>query len=140
MPEEREEILYREEFTESEMEIIHLRYIPEVMEEKWFIFTKGDWLFLHWSWTGHCIYMVRFEKIGEIFQVAQAFVNRNEEQRSPGNGQDDAMELTSIIRLLLLGQYIPFPRKNGDSDTDHALHMWSLVGKAMIPDGHGHAG
>jgi hypothetical protein len=42
MSQEREEIPYQDEFTELEMEQIRLGYIPEVMEEKWFIYMEGD--------------------------------------------------------------------------------------------------
>jgi len=29
------------------------------MEDKWFIFLEDDWLYLHRSWTGTCVYKVQ---------------------------------------------------------------------------------
>jgi hypothetical protein len=39
--------------------------VPQQMEDKWFIFYEAPWLFLHRSWTGYCIYQVRFEPVAE---------------------------------------------------------------------------
>ena len=47
------------------MDHIRQGMIPEVMEDKWFIYWKDDALFFHRSWTGFCIYVVRFAADGE---------------------------------------------------------------------------
>jgi len=132
MSPEREEIVYREEFTQAEMEQIRLGYIPEVMEEKWFIYMEGDWLYLHRSWTGLCVYMIRFKQKGGGFLVVEAWASRDAKKRNWISSEHDARELASIIHLLLLDEYVRFPRKSGDSDEEAALGMWSLVGKEMM--------
>lgn len=136
MSDYREQIPYTDVFNESDMEIISQGYIPEEMEEKWFIYMEEDWLYLHRSWTGFCYYMVRFEKGGDEYHVAEALVNRDEKQKKPGCLAYEACTLKSIIHLLLLGRYVPIPKNEGQSDTDYALGLWSLVGNAMIPDGY----
>lgn len=133
MPGEREEIPYEDTFTADEMDLISQGYIPEAMEEKWFIYFADEWLYLHRSWTGYCYYMVQLEKTGDSFQVAQAFVNRNEQEKKAEDPVYEAQQLKTVIHLLLLGNYVYLPNKDGQSDTDHALSMWSLVGNAMIP-------
>ena len=112
MPEQREQIPYVDGFCEEEMECIRGGYIPEVMEEKWFIYMEGDWLYLHRSWTGYCYYMVRFEQTRDCYNVAEAWVNRNEEQKRRANPEDEVHALTMVIHLLLLGEYIPIPRSD----------------------------
>ena len=51
--------------------------IPEMMEDKWFIFLEEDVLYFHRSWTGFCIYQVRMKKEGAEYRVVEALVNRN---------------------------------------------------------------
>lgn len=132
MSSEWEEIPYRDEFSESEMEQIGLGYIPEVMEEKWFIYMDGDWLYLHRSWTGFCMYMVRFEKKMNRYVVGEAWASRDITKRSWVSDEHDAQELRSLIRLLLLDEYIGFPRKPGETDEERVMGMWGLVGKEML--------
>ena len=37
------------------MDQIRAGHIPEMMEDKWFIYWQDDRLFFHRSWTGYCI-------------------------------------------------------------------------------------
>jgi hypothetical protein len=60
------------------------------MEDRWFIYYEEPWLFIHRSWTGHCIFHVRFEQVGDEFVVAEAIRNRNPEQCA-GSGGDTAI-------------------------------------------------
>lgn len=132
MPPEREEIAYHDEFMDSEMEQIRLGYIPEVMEEKWFIYMEGDWLYLHRSWTGICVYMVRFEYQEGRYLIAEAWVNRDTRLGYWVSGEHASEELRFLIQLLLLNNNIGFPRKPGQSDEEAAIGMWSLVGKEIL--------
>lgn len=133
MPLARELIPYDEEFSAEEMEMIRIGYIPEVMEEKWFIYMEGDWLSLHRSWTGVCIYRVRFEQSGNNFRIAEALANRNKDQRSWESAEIDARDLSSLIHLLLLNQFVPFTSKVGEGDEEKVIRMWGIVGNAMMP-------
>lgn len=129
---DRRAIPYRDEFTDTEMDLIRQGYIPEEMEEKWFIYVEGNWLYLHRSWTGFCIYMVRFEEQDGRFVVAEAWASQDDTIRNIVSPEHDALQLRSIIRLLLLDECVDFPGSPGDSDGDAAIRMWSLVGKEMM--------
>jgi hypothetical protein len=47
-------------YSKSEFDRIVIGNIPEEMEDKWFVFYEDPWLYLHRSWTGFCIFKVRF--------------------------------------------------------------------------------
>ena len=67
-------------FTENEMNYITMGVIPEQMEDKWFIYWQDDTLYFHRSWTGVCIYMVRFKKVDEQYTIFEADIDRNPEE------------------------------------------------------------
>jgi hypothetical protein len=50
--------------------------IPIAMEGKWFIFFEAPWLYVHRSWTGRCVYGVRFRLAELGFGVAESWVTR----------------------------------------------------------------
>ena len=52
-------------FSLDELARIKHGLIPEVMEDKWFIYWQDDGLFFYRSWTGFCIYIVDFDVTNE---------------------------------------------------------------------------
>ena len=62
------------ERTYSGDEFVRLRngVLPREMEDKWFVFYEEPWLYLHRSWTGICIYQVRFEDVRQGAHVVEA--------------------------------------------------------------------
>jgi len=77
LPQQRATVSLDRTFSEEEYELIRRGVIPEVMEDKWFIFLEEDVLYFHRSWTGFCIYQVRMKKEGAEYRVVEALVNRN---------------------------------------------------------------
>lgn len=131
MSSERAKTRYHDKFTPREMDKIRLGYIPEEMEEKWFIYMEGDWLYLHQSWTGDCTFMVRFYRGAYHYRIAEAWTTRDGIERGTLKRKDDAREMKFLIRFLLLGEDIEYPRRKGESDYDYALNMWACVGREM---------
>ena len=101
------------------------------MEEKWFIYWEADTLFFHRSWTGVCIYAVRFASEGDSFRMVQADVNRDPEQYKETSDSRDAELISYLIDVLLLGRDSEFPC-DADSSTDAAVMEWGFSGKAML--------
>lgn len=56
-------------FSREDMERICWGCLPRSMDEKWFIYQEGDWLFFHRSWTGILCYKAKIES-NTITQVA----------------------------------------------------------------------
>src|SRR5271165_1195746 len=72
--------------------------IPGEMEQRWFAFFESGWLYLHRSWTGMCIYKVRFEPRDDgQFEIAEVWANRDPEQFTPDNDEEDASNLLELI-------------------------------------------
>jgi hypothetical protein len=101
------------------------------MEDKWFIYWKGDTLYFHRSWTGYCIYTVRFVAESDSFRIIEADVNRDPEQYKQTSDERDAEMISYLIDLLLLHKKAVFP-SNETSSKKQALKQWSQVGRAML--------
>lgn len=89
-------------YSQQEMAIIVRGYIPNVMEEKWFIFYEDGILHCHRSWTGICIYRVYFKPTIDGWQAWQVEINRHPEQYSETDQREDMALLDSIIEHLLI--------------------------------------
>ena len=82
LPSKRITIPLNRSLTLSEMQRLRSGLVPEQMEDKWFIYWQNDRLFFHRSWTGFCIYEVRFTSQGDCYRMVDADVNRDPEQYS----------------------------------------------------------
>jgi hypothetical protein len=111
--------------------------IPREMEDKWFVYWENDELFFHRSWTGFCVYKVRFdcEQMGAL--AVDAIVNRDPDQYSNTDDDYDAKLIHYLINVLLLRRPSKFPARSS-SRHKAALEQWSQVGRAghgEYPDG-----
>lgn len=97
MPASSKALPFSAAYTPEEFRKISLGQVPEVMEDKWFIYYEEPWLYLHRSWTGYCIYRVRFRGCQAGFEVAEAFVNREQSQYTE---TDDASDVRMLSILL----------------------------------------
>lgn len=101
------------------------------MEDKWFIYWKDDTLFFYRSWTGFCIYVVRFAAEGESCGMIEADVNRDPEQYKEASDERDAEMISYLVDVLLLHQEAVFP--SGDPSSEKQVLMnWSQVGRALL--------
>jgi hypothetical protein len=101
------------------------------MEEKWFAYWADETLFLHRSWTGFCIYVVRFGRCGDAYEITSAEVNRDPDQYAEVSDAGDAKMLCWLIDLLLLEKYSEYPADGSDSEAT-AIEQWRLVGPSMF--------
>ena len=82
MPEARELASLTRSYSQAEFFQLATGLVPQQMEDKWFMFYEEPWLFLHRSWTGFCIYQVRFEKSVEGVSIAEVVMNRDPSQHT----------------------------------------------------------
>jgi hypothetical protein len=75
--------------------------IPNAMEDKWFIYFEDGWLNFHRSWTGYCIYRLRFEPQGDSYTVAEAWVNQDPSQYGNLDDSYDVYLVRSLIDRVL---------------------------------------
>ncbi|MBN3894455.1 MAG: hypothetical protein HWQ41_04030 [Nostoc sp. NOS(2021)] len=97
MPSASTNITVEKLYSQEEFDRIAAGVIPEQMEDKWFIFYEAPWLYLHRSWTGFCIFKVRFEVVGESVKIAEVHVNRDPAQQMNTDDERDA----SMLGILL---------------------------------------
>jgi len=89
-------------FSAKEYEQLSYGRMPVEMEDKWFIYLEQDHLYFHRSWTGYCIFRLRFERDGHFYSVVEAMVNRDPDEYGSANDAYDAAILSSLIDNLLL--------------------------------------
>jgi len=97
LPKARAAISIDRRYTNEELSLIREGCIPKQMEDKWFVFFEEPWCFIHRSWTGFCIYQVKFEQAGESFRIVEALANRDSDQHAETDASRDQLMLA--IRL-----------------------------------------
>jgi hypothetical protein len=131
LPSQRTTIPLSRCFSPIEMQRIRMGLVPEQMEDKWFIYWKDDALFFYRSWTGVCVYSVRFATEGDSHRMIEVDVNRDPEQYRETSDERDARMISYLIDVLLLQQESAFPSDEPSSEKQ-ALMNWSQVGRAML--------
>ena len=101
MPEKNEMFILRRHFREGEIDVLRKGNIPKEMEDKWFWYMEGDTLYAHRSWTGYCIYIVRFTD-GDEHQVT---VNRDPDQYGCTSAEEDTVTLNKLLDWWCQPQY-----------------------------------
>ena len=131
LPSKRATIALNRTFSLREMKRIRRGLVPEQMEDKWFIYWEDDVLSFYRSWTGNCIYVVRFAAEGDRYRMVEADVNRDPEQYSETSDERDAKMISYLVDVLLLHQESRFPSDDPSSEKQ-AIMNWSQVGRAML--------
>ena len=103
-------------------------FVPQVMEEKWFVFLADGRLRFHRSWTGVLVYDVEVAWRGDRLYLGSVRANRDPEQYSETDDRHDAAMLRWIIDVVLRGVPSQFPTK-GD---DRPLAPWVVAGSASL--------
>lgn len=101
MPELRSHLQVDRTFSPREYREIKLGIVPRDMDDKWFIFLEEDWLHIHRSWTGHCIYQVRLAPAGRNYRIAEVLVNRDRQQYRSDDEYDSRFLLWLIDCIML---------------------------------------
>jgi hypothetical protein len=84
-------------FTPEEFQSIALGCIPNQMEDKWFMYYDEPWFYIHRSWTGYCIYKVRFEECATGVKIAEVIANRESGQYMETDDASDARLLKVLL-------------------------------------------
>ncbi len=131
LPKKRTTVPLDQSFSENEILRFQIGVIPEEMEDKWFVYWEDDTLFFHRSWTGFCLYVVRFVCDDNGATAVEADLNRDPEQYKNTDDQYDVEMIPYLVNVLLLKKPVPFPSRSL-SKTRAALEQWSQVGRAGL--------
>jgi hypothetical protein len=83
-------------------------FVPDSMDDKWFIYFEDGWLNFHRSWTGLCVYRLHFVPDGKDYRVSEAWVNANPaEYPAPDAERDRGLVRLLIDNLLLSPRRLP---------------------------------
>lgn len=77
-------------------------YFPVAMEQKWFAWFDANVLHLHRSWTGFCIYQVKFAPVEGGLRAIEAQVNRNPKQYTETNDEADRAFVVALMDDLFI--------------------------------------
>jgi hypothetical protein len=132
MPEKQKAVSLDRTFSQQDVALIRLGVVPQQMEDKWFIYWKNDTLCFHRSWTGFCIYAVRFRQVGDQWRMTEANLNRDREQYEENRDSRDVAMISYLIDVLLLRQASEFPADENVGSEMQPVSQWSTVGRAMF--------
>ena len=102
LPKARVCLPFERTFSLEEYEHLRRGFVPQEMEDKWFIFLEDDLLYFHRSWTGYCVYQLRLEAVEGSYKIAEAWASRNPEQYTATDDEVDVFTLKMLIDNLLL--------------------------------------
>ncbi|MGV9664460.1 hypothetical protein [Nocardia niigatensis] len=92
-------------WTVSEWDRIRTGYRSRSMDEKWDIFTEGDIVFMHRSWTGHGIYEMSFSPLaGGGRKITSAAVETDPQRYRRTTDDYDRVMIELIISGVVLGE------------------------------------
>src|SRR5687768_8368671 len=122
-------IPYHATFSQEDYATIRRGLIPVEMEDKWLVYWESESLFLHRSWTGHCVYRADFKPAGDRVEVVRATVSQDCEHYRRRTPEHEAALLDFLIRGLLLHQSIEFPISPGiSSSAPPGLYQHHIAG------------
>ena len=113
-----------------EADKIRLGLIPQAMEDKWFIYFEESWLYFHRSWSGHCIYALRFVESASGLRVVDSWVNREPEQYKETDVSYDRKLVGFLIDAFLLHKPSQFPKPADQPEPLPGVFQHGVVGRA----------
>jgi hypothetical protein len=105
MPESTTHLDVRRVFTRDDFARLCFGVVPNTMEDKWFVYFESPWLYIHRSWTGLCIYKVRFALSSSGVEIADVIANRDAGQYGEPNTSADAQRLLTLLESVVRRNY-----------------------------------
>ncbi|WP_329089533.1 hypothetical protein [Streptosporangium sp. NBC_01469] len=125
-------------WSNEDWERIQRGYSSRGMDEKWDVFTEGEVVFLHRSWTGNGVFAATFASAHDGGRrVAHAVVERDPERYRSTDDDYDCLMLELVISAIVLGEPASdlrsrlvelTRRKSGSADAPAGLVQHSALG------------
>jgi len=126
-PDQRALLNFEESYTAPEFDRIKAGLTSECMEDKWIMVFESPWLFMYRSWTGGCIFGVRFESSPTGVAVVESWVSRDQKQYTGTDAEYDQQLLKFLIDALLLKKYVSFPVPAG-LPANNGIYQHAIAG------------
>ncbi|WP_236239867.1 hypothetical protein [Streptomyces sp. CC228A] len=92
-------------WSDAEWERISLGYRARDMDQKWNVFTEGDVVHVHRSWTGFGMYEATFTPVeGGGRKITAAVVERDPERYRNDDDAYDCLMLELVLSAIVLGE------------------------------------
>lgn len=101
-PSQRADLGYQATYTEAEYAVLAHGFLPQDMDERWFIVLDDGWLKLYRSWTGMLTYALHLKQVegGQGgWTVDESWVSRNPDEYA-GEGPATESERNMVTRIL----------------------------------------
>ena len=104
MPWRRWPLGFAGSFSKEDVTAFRQGFLPRDMDDQWLVRTVGDWVYVHRSWTGSCIYDLQLRATPQGWAVGRSWVNRNRRDYR-GSSLDEERDLCrSLIDRLILSK------------------------------------
>ncbi|MFX4292927.1 hypothetical protein [Streptomyces bohaiensis] len=92
-------------WSDEDWDRIRRGYLSRDMDEKWDVFTEGEVVFLHRSWTGFGLYAATFAPVESGGRrIVSALVERDGERYRNADDAYDCLMLELVITAVVLGE------------------------------------
>ncbi|WP_199545773.1 hypothetical protein [Streptomyces sp. N35] len=92
-------------WSDADWERIQLGYAARDMDEKWNVFTEGEVVFLHRSWTGHGVFEATFAPVdGGGRQITRAVAEGDTDRYRSTDDAYDCVMLELVLSAIVLGE------------------------------------
>lgn len=102
MPFRKARFTLKRHFDEAELTNLKQGYMPRDMDDRWVSYYEDNRLYIHRSWSGHCIYIVEINSASDEHEV---MVNRDKSQYTCDSLQEDKELLCSLIQMFVSDNY-----------------------------------
>ena len=102
LPERKHPLGFAALYTDADAERMMQGFIPQQMEDKWFIYFDESWLYFLRSWTGACIFALRLDGSPAGVRVVDSWVNRDPQQYKGEDDEYDRKLVGFLVNALLL--------------------------------------
>lgn len=125
-------IEYEMRFNEDQFQKICMGFVPEEMEDKWFIYYEDGWLYCHRSWTGALLFQAQIIKEDHQYKISEFLVERNTEIYKNKNDDHDRTIFWFLINQGLLCIDVRKSYLSSQKMSENAaLINWSMFGRML---------
>jgi hypothetical protein len=129
MPDARKELLLDGRYTRKEYVTISQGFVPQSPADKWFIYLEDEWLNIHRSASGSCIFQLQITPDEADYVANVLRVNQNPGQYRSLSDEYDVALLSYLVDAVLLGRFAPFPQPEQFFEEDYQRHQQHVMGQ-----------
>ena len=105
MPWRRWPLGFTRSFSNDEVTAMKRGFQPSDMDDRWLVLSVNDWVFVHRTWTGSCIYALQLCATPQGWTVGRSWVNRNRREYRGFPIKEERDMCRSLIDRLLLNSH-----------------------------------